>query len=170
MDVRTFRKSWSNYIGPVVRGAISLAMAVWLILNFDEAAGNVYGFVFDGLKQHANWIVIAGIVITIYWVVRSVFRFLWLQTYKVEIGPNGVSASYGILPWNKWQRFWEPNQIYTCLYRSSGFLDWALRHGDLILQGAEGATQQFTFTRIAHIRSACDLVNQVRARPNMVHA
>lgn len=170
MEERVFRKSWANYIGPVVRGAISLGLLGWLILNQAAAQQWVYGAVFNRLKPYTEWIVVAGMALLSYWFVRSVFKFLWLQTYQVMVSPRGVFASHGILPWNKWQRSWEPHQVYNCLYSSSGFLDWALRHGDLILQGAEGATHHFTFTRIGGVRAACDLVNQMRARPMMTPA
>lgn len=170
MEEHVFRKSWANYVGPVVRGAVSLVLLAMLIMKQAEAQRWVYGAVFNGLKPFAEWIVVGAMALLVYWFVRSVFKFLWLQTYQVTITPRGVAASYGLLPWNKWQRSWEPHQIYNCLYRSSGFFDWALRHGDLILQGAEGATHHFTFTRIGRVRAACDLVNQIRARPMVTPA
>ena len=170
MEERIFRKSWANYVGPVVRGAITLVVLAMLLMNQADAQRWVSGFVFSGLRPFAEWIVAGAMLVLIWWFVRSVLKFLWLQTYRIEISARGVSASYGLMPWNKWQRSWEPHQIYNCLYRSSGFFDWALRHGDLILQGAEGATHQFTFTRIAHVRAACDLVNQIRARPMVTPA
>lgn len=165
MEERVFRKSWANYIGPVVRGAMSLGLLAMLLMNQADVQRWVFATVFVPLKPFSEWIVVGVMALLLYWFVRSVFKFLWLQTYQVTVGPGGVNASYGLLPWNKWQRSWEPHQIYSGLYRSSGFFDWALRHGDLIVQGAEGATQQFTFGRIGNVRAACDLVNQVRARP-----
>ncbi len=170
MEEQVFRKSWANYVGPVVRGALSLVLLGWLVMNQAQAQYWVAGAVFDGLKPYAEWIVVGAMALTVYWFVRSVFKFLWLQTYEVRVSARGVSASYGLLPWNKWQRSWEPHQIYNCLYQSSGFFDWALRHGNLVLQGAEGATHHFTFGRIGRVRTACDLVNQVRARPMMTPA
>lgn len=170
MDERVFRKSWANYVGPVVRGALALVGMGMLIMHQPDVQRWISGFVFNALKPFSEWIVAGVLLLLGYWFVRSVFRFLWLQTFQVSVSARGVSAAHGLMPWNKWHRSWEPHQIYNCLFHSKGFFDWALRHGDLILQGSEGATQQFTFTRIAHVRAACDLVNQVRARPSMTPA
>ena len=176
MQRMVFRKSWPNYVRPLMGLIIAIALIYLIasrylfILNalsdfFSAFLGDAEFDVHAISETIGSYIIWAGLAILGIWVIRTLLRLVWLWTFRIEIGKSGLSARYGVLPWNKWSRTWEPDQIFGCLYRQSGFLNWLARHGDLVLTGREGTTNEFVFTRIGRVKRACEMVNAIRHRP-----
>ena len=173
MQSRVFRKSWPNYVPPlmalvIIGAAIYLAVTryTWLLAQLDGLIGNfvsqrAMGITTERLAEYVLW---AGFFIFCLWAARTVLRIFWLWTFRIQIGENGISASAGGLPCNKWNRTWEPDQIFDCLYEQSGLLNWLARHGNLVLTGREGTTNRFVFQRIGRVKKACEMVNSIRYR------
>ena len=163
MKETIFRKSLPAYIWPVIWVILKLALVIYVFnrLAFLEAWLAGWNTV---PTEYVPWLARGLLVMLGLSLLRSIGWVVWQTTYRVGVSEAGVSLSYGVMPWNKFERFWEPNQIFNCLYNSSGFFNWAVRQGNLILQGSEGATHQFVFQNIGRVRTACELVNQIRAR------
>lgn len=155
-----FRKSWTAYIWPLLWVGI-WGYAVFLYLNnWDIVTAKVLEM--TETPELIVWLPRVGLFILAFFALRTVWHVLWLVTYKIKIDEYGVHARHGILPWNKWERSWEPAQIFNCLYSGNGFLNWMFRRGNLIVQGSEGVNAQFIFTDIGLVKSACAHVNEIR--------
>lgn len=176
MKSHVFRKSWPNYLAPLLGLIIWSALLYLSITRYVWLANGLSGFIAGFMEENgvpkyepaysfANYIILAAWVILALNLIRTLLKLFWLWTFKITIGDFGISASHGVLPWNKWGRTWEPDQIFGCLYRQSGFLNWLVRHGDLVLTGREGTTNEFVFTRIGRVKKATELVNSIRHRP-----
>lgn len=153
---QSFRKSWPTFLMPV----LGIGISIYVFKNAQDWMGWLIGpplsFKFSlFLKIWATVIM-----------VTLAYRIVLLLSYKVSISATGIHAQYGVMPWSKFEKTWEPDQIYSveCSVPKLAPIHWALGHGHLIIRGKEGTTEGTRFTYIARVKRAAALGNDVRHR------
>lgn len=111
-----------------------------------------------------GWLFLAAKLLIVLGIVRAVWHFFWLRFYEIEIGDDLVSVRHGLLPWTKFQRHWDGDQMHECLVNSGGFFGWLLKRGDLTIVGSEGSTHKYHMRGIGKAEQACSAINGMRRK------
>lgn len=158
-----FRKSWVAYFWVLVGMAFWAGLA-WLA--FSNKASIARLMIVDmGLTSRTVRYAFIGLnVFFLLTILRLAMRLLWLKTFRIEVGDDQVVLRHGLLPWTKFTRAWDDDQIHECLFYSNGFFGWLTRSGDLEIVGREGSTHKYRMTSIGQVQRACEAVNKMRRR------
>lgn len=157
-----YRKSWTQYaknmIGLIIRLAILIAFYMYYRAVFDI-------FLEIGLSITVSyWSTMAITVLLIFWVAKGIWHFFWLRSFRIEIDDHLVAVSHGLLPWTKYHRNWDADQVHECLFNAGGFFGWLVKSGELIIVGSEGSTHKYSFPGIGRVEEACGAINAMRRR------
>jgi len=155
-----FRKSWTTFVAVAVRICFWLVVTgVVLVYKGDWQSSMLSGGTQPGTVRIIFLIIFLFIA---YRIARLIWHFFWLRSFRINVGQDIVAVRHGILPWKKFHRSWDGDQMHECLMNSDGFMNWLLRTGDLIIVGSEGSTHKYTMSRIGSISAACGAINQMR--------
>lgn len=155
-----FRKSWTTFVSNFAATFAWIALAAFILVRRRDWAA---ALIQDGIDASlVGWLFTLALVFIAYRVIARIWRFFWLRSFTITVGDDLVTVRYGILPWTKFQRSWDGDQMHECLMESSGFTNWLLRTGDLIIVGSEGSTREYRMRSIGNINVACGAINQMR--------
>ncbi len=156
----TFKKSWTAYL------RLALAILFWIVVlilvyAYQDAAVTWAFRENVGLQTVLIVWLIAKVLIVLR-IARLLYNMAWLRTFVITVGDDLVSVRHGILPWTKFQRHWDSDQMHECLVRQSGFFGWLFGTGDVIIVGTEGSTHKYTMPAIGRAEKACGAINTMR--------
>lgn len=149
-----FRKSWLAFVSPTIGQVLcvlALIFGIRFINGMEDLSSNERG----GMR-----ILVVAIVILIGF--RSLWRVFWLRSVRLAVSNSQVNISGGILPWNKFHRYWMPNQIYEASFIQPGFLGWLFRYGTVRITGKEGSTRDYDIPGMSGPDRAASLINNIR--------
>ena len=169
----TFRVSWMAYVRPIIVMLLGSAISFFMIYNTTFGRLKLiddWGLVdemttLDDARSMVSVIAFALVIIVLWRLTRKILNLLSLWTMRLRVSDKHVSYSQGILPWNRFSRYWEDYQVYEALYSTPDrFLGWLFNYGNLHIVGQEGSTQQYTIYFLGNVRTACDMINAVASR------
>lgn len=157
-----FRKSWTSF------AAVSVRIAFWLLICLLVLVFNdqIHGWLTDNGSTPGTikFLSLLTAAFVAYRLLKLTWHFFWLRSFRIVIGDDAVWVYHGILPWRKFQRSWDGDQMHECLVSSSGFMNWLLRAGDVVIVGSEGSTHKYIMSRIGQAETACKEINLMRQK------
>lgn len=153
MQPQVFRMSWINYIFPPLQIGVSCVIFKALWDQTEKVGGD-----FSQLGVFSVIALIGFGTLAAYVTVSSVFRILWLATFRITVKPGLLEVKFGVLPWNKVTTYWDNPRLHDVRFVNTGFFKWLFRFGNVILIGSEGDTDRFFIKGIAAPQKAAQAI------------
>lgn len=156
-----FRKSWTAYLGNFLALCVWIAL-FWLFLSYEATLRQEVTRQLG--PQITQWTFLGIKVFFTLAILRRLWHFLWLRSYRVSIGNDHVAVQAGILPWSKFYRAWDSDQVHECLVDTGGFIGWLTKAGNVQLVGSEGVAHKYWMPQIGRAERCCGAINAMRRR------
>ena len=159
----TTGKHWVVYMKTIAKYlsfiAILFLIEIYLVLPNIEVVQKILNNINIPFHLEYRYIRFIGYAITLYLILELVYVLFYIKSFRWNVFQNRVYHNYGILPWKRYGRAWNREQIYDVVVKED-FFGWLLKYGTIEVIGREGVTSAY---RISHIKNAIKLRDTITA-------
>jgi hypothetical protein len=138
---RTFKKSFTAYLGLFARTLLLLAVPVGVALAADSS-GVQLGFG-----------ILAALILA-----RQIYRFFYMRSIRWVVSDGHVVVRAGLLPWRKWS-FDHPYETMFEAFYQHGFFGHFLNYGTCTIRRSEGVTSALSERQMHDAKTLVGIVN-----------